>query len=328
MHIRRISTFVYRVTLDVPVATSFGIMGDRPMVLVRVDTDTGISGWGEVWCNWPACGAEHRGRLAAEELGPLLIGKEIADIPALHAEMLARLRIVMLQTGEAGTYHQALAGLDMALWDAQAKAAGVPLHDLLAPGSAADIRVYSSGIDSRQALDMIDVSRRHGHTAFKVKVGFDLDGDGARVGAIKSSLAPEELLMADANQAWTLTQALSFVAELDDTALFWLEEPLAVDAPAADFEQLAQASPCPLAGGENLSRLEDFRAAIKAGALGVIQPDAAKWGGISGSLSVARAAGAAGAALLPAFPGWRGRPCRFGPSAGGQRIARSARDRR
>lgn len=303
MRIRRICAFVYRVTLDVPIATSFGTMADRPMVLVRVDTDQDISGWGEVWCNWPACGAEHRGRLAAEELGPLLIGKEIADIPALRAELLSRLRIVMLQTGEAGPYHQALAGLDMALWDAKAKAAGKQLHSLLSPDSGADIRAYASGIDNRQAQDAIEASRHGGHRAFKVKVGFDLEGDMERVRGIRASLAPEELLMADANQAWTLAQALAFAEGLADTPLFWLEEPMAVDAPAAALGQLAEAAAFPLAGGENLSRSEDFEDAIKAGSLSVIQPDAAKWGGVSGCIWVARMASAAGRLYCPHFLG-------------------------
>ncbi|MFP6710086.1 MAG: hypothetical protein VB913_00105 [Rhodospirillales bacterium] len=74
LKISAVDAFVFRYPLETVVQTSFGIMQDRPMVLVRVTDDDGISGWGEIWCNFPAIGAKHRARLVDSVLAPLLTG--------------------------------------------------------------------------------------------------------------------------------------------------------------------------------------------------------------------------------------------------------------
>src|SRR3546814_13951320 len=96
--------------------------------------------------------------------------------------------------------------------------------------------------------------------------------------------------MVDANQGWTVEQALAVLPLLRPFDLDWLEEPLAVDAPAADWARLAEAFPIPLAAGENLRGEAAFDAAIDGGALSVVPPDVAKSGGVRGCFAVARRA--------------------------------------
>src|SRR3546814_12277248 len=107
-------------------------MGDRPAVVLRLRDADGAEGWGEVWCNFPGCGAEHRGRLVATVLAPLLIGRKVED-PALEWRRLTdATRILALQSGEAGPSAPAIPGLTIALWDLAPPRAGLPpcrLHD-------------------------------------------------------------------------------------------------------------------------------------------------------------------------------------------------------
>ena len=146
-------------------------------------------------------------------------------------------------------------------------------------------------------------ARADGHRRFKLKVGFDMNTDIAAVHDIHNSLDDNELIACDANQGWSLEQAQEFIAGVSGVPLHWMEEPLPVFANAAEWQALAQNSPIPLAGGENIMGEAEFHHAIKAGALSVIQPDVAKWGGITACLDVARNALANGRRYFPHFLG-------------------------
>ena len=92
--------------------------------------------------------------------------------------------------------------------------------------------------------------------------------------------------MLDANQAWDLATARHMADRLHEFAPAWLEEPLRADRPISEWQQLASSTRIPLAAGENLIGTEAFESMIGSGALGVVQPDLAKWGGVSGCLPV------------------------------------------
>lgn len=298
-----IETRVYRVPLERFVVTSFGTMRDRPAVYVRIEDAEGNFGWGEVWCNWPACGAEHRARLVTEDVAEFVFA-ECFDEPAALARHLAeRTAIKVLQTDERGPFQQAIAGLDTAIFDLAARRAGVPLHIYLAPGSPGRIKAYASGIHISEAPRMVAECRAAGYRAFKVKVGFDPARDAAQVNDLIAGLRPGERLMVDANQSWSIDQSKAFLAALGHAPLGWFEEPMRVDAPEALWHGLAGATRIPLAGGENFTSLADFAHAIKAGTHGVIQPDVAKWGGVSGCFEAGRMANAGGRIYCPHFLG-------------------------
>ncbi|WP_432349035.1 mandelate racemase/muconate lactonizing enzyme family protein (plasmid) [Shinella yambaruensis] len=301
--IRSVEAHVFRVPLEKPVSTSFGTMRDRPAVLVRLEDDAGLIGWGEIWCNWPACGAEHRARLLVSDIAPRILDRPLPDPADLWKELTATTHILVLQTGEAGPYAQVIAGFDMAYWDLAARRRGVPLAVALSPDAAGAVRAYASGIHIRDAEKVVAQSRAAGYRDFKVKVGFDFDRDLALIRALAGSLQPGETLHADANQAFSPEAARDFLSATADLGLGWVEEPVRVDAGPAVWGELARLTATPLAGGENLAGLRAFRSAIGAGHLSVIQPDAAKWGGPTGCRAVARAAIAAGRRYCPHFLG-------------------------
>lgn len=303
LSIARIDAFVYRYPHDRPVSTSFGVMRDRPAVFVRLEAGDGAFGWGEIFANWPSAGAEHRANLLAQDIADLVLDVPLQKPQDLFHKLTRETRIRAIQCGEQGPFRQVIAGLDIALWDLFARRQGVPLRALIDPAASAQIPAYASGIDVRDGAAALSAARAAGHRAFKVKVGFALDDDAAAVRALAKSLQPGERLMADANQAWDVAQAERFLRAIEGVQIGWLEEPIPVDCPAAGWARLAAASDVPLAGGENIAGFEDFDTAIAAGALSVLQPDVAKWGGITGCGIVAKRAMAAGRTYCPHFLG-------------------------
>ena len=302
VRIARVDAFVLRCPIETPVRTSFGTMRDRPAVFVRVEDDAGAVGWGETWCNFPACGAEHRAQLIATVVAPLLVGQRFAS-PAAAFEQLSRATAVLaIQSGEHGPLAQSIAGVDLALWDLCARRRGEPLWWLLG-GTSDRIAVYASGINPDEPAAVVAAKRAAGFRAFKLKVGFDVARDLANVTALRRLLGPDAALMVDANQGWSLEQALDRVRALAPFGLGWIEEPLRADRPDSEWAAVAAASPAPLAGGENLSAADAFDDAIAARRFDVIQPDIAKWGGISGCWPVIERVRAAGLRYCPHYLG-------------------------
>ena len=301
--LRHAEVFVFRAPIDAPVRTSFGVMHDRPAVLLRVEDEDGLCGWGEAWCNFPSCGAEHRGRLLAETVLPSALSASWRDPGGLVGEVARKLRILRLQADEPGPMDQALACLDIALWDLAARRAGVPLHALLGDAAMTAMPAYASGINHPGVAETVARTRQEGYRAFKVKIGFGREQDEANIRAALGSLLPGERLAADANQAWTLEQALEALPRLRRYPLLWVEEPLACDRPAAEWAARAAAGRFTLAAGENIRGEAAFDGAIAAASVRVVQPDVCKWGGLTGCLRVARAALAAGLHYCPHYLG-------------------------
>ena len=303
MTIARITVSAYRVPIASPVATSFGVMHNRPAVFVRLEDSEGAFGWGEIFANWPAAGAEHRARLVVEDMADLLLGQTFKSAQDLFAQLTDKTHIRALQCGEWGPFRQVIAGLDTAMTDLEARRLGLPVARFLNPNAGQTVPCYASGIAIAQSGPQIDQSRELGFSMFKVKVGFDLDRDTALLHALIQSLGSGETLCADANQAWDLPEAERFVAACRDLPLGWLEEPLPADAPLTHWHALAAQCPAPLAGGENITGTGGFADAIATGVFGVLQPDIAKWGGFSGCYPVAQAIRNAGLRYCPHFLG-------------------------
>ena len=295
---------MFRAPIDAPVRTSFGIMYDRPAVLVRLEDKDGAHGWGEVWCNFPSVGAEHRARLITEVLVPLL-AKQPTILPTKMFSYLTRTtHILKIQCGEPGPLSQAIAGLDIAVWDLFARKKGIPLYTLFNGNKKIEnVPVYASGINPEESLKTVSDCRKEGYRAFKLKAGFGPDIDFPNINRIIERLSADEALMLDANQAWNLAEAKFFIDKISDYPIAWLEEPLPADRPEAEWAQLSSASSIPLAAGENICGIEDFSNRISAGHIAVIQPDVCKWGGVTGCLQVAQAAIKAGKRYCPHYLG-------------------------
>jgi D-galactarolactone cycloisomerase len=301
--IARVETRVVRTPIAVPIRTSFGIMRDRPAVYVKVTDTDGAEGFGEVWCNFPSVGAEHRARLADQLIGPLLIESGKLELRGIFAHLMQRLHILAIQSGEWGPLGHVAAGIDAACHDLAARKAGLPLWRFLGGSGTGQIRAYASGIGPEAPGELAASAASRGHTSFKLKVGFGRETDLRSLGAIRSVLAPGSLLMADANQGWRVDDALSGVRMCADHGAIWIEEPIAADRPLTEWTTLANESPIALAGGENINRLSDFETVIAGRIFRYLQPDVAKWGGVSGCLEAARLARDAGMIYCPHFLG-------------------------
>ncbi|TAJ41811.1 MAG: mandelate racemase/muconate lactonizing enzyme family protein [Reyranella sp.] len=300
----RVEAHVFRTPVKEPVRTSFGIMTERVAVFVHAEDSDGARGWGEIWCNFPNAAAEHRALLFADIVAPRVLGKSLDDPVALWSELDRALHVLRVQSGDAGALSAAAAGLDLAIHDLRARKRGLPLWRALGGSDDSPVPVYASGLNpGRAAHDTVDRMRAAGYRAYKIKIGFGEETDLGSLRPVARELKAGERLMVDVNQGWDLRTACVLAPKLGEFGLHWIEEPLLADRPAAEWTQVAAAAPTQLAGGENLRGAGPFQEMIDSGLFGVIQPDAAKWGGHSGCLPVARAALAAGRTYCPHFLG-------------------------
>lgn len=298
--IHSIEAFCYRYPLATPVVTSFGKMLNRPAVFVRAVDEDGVEGWGEAWSNFPAPGAEHRARLVNEVLAPGLVGRRF-DSPAQAFEVLSKgTEVLALQCGEPGPFAQAISGIDLALWDLSARRQRLPLWRLLG-GQSRRIKVYASGINPGGAAQTAEAALARGHRALKLKVGFGVETDLANLAALRA-IVGAGMLAADANQGWSVDQALEMLPRLAAFDLRWLEEPIRADRPREEWRRL-RAARMPIAAGENISSVEGFKDVLAEDVLGVVQPDIAKWGGLSACTGVARDILKAGKTFCPHYLG-------------------------
>lgn len=303
LRIRKLEALLFRAPIEEPLRTSFGVLTNRPALLVRAEDADGAVGWGEVWCAFPPCGAEHRAALIDTLLAPAVTGEDWESPAAAFEAMTARTHIMMLQAAEPGPLAQAISGVDIALWDLAARRAGQPLWRHLGGTGFGDMPVYASGINPDRPQVIASAKRSEGYTAFKLKVGFGEHRDVANLRTLRDVLGPDARLMVDANQGWDLETALAMAARLAEFDIAWLEEPLACDRPAAEWAALAKASPVPLAAGENQRGAAEFDAMIGSRACGYIQPDMTKWGGFTGCLPVAKKIIDAGLTYCPHYLG-------------------------
>jgi L-alanine-DL-glutamate epimerase-like enolase superfamily enzyme len=273
------------------------------MILVRVEDRGGAVGWGEIWCNFPPPGAEHRARLLRELVAPLATAQPFAAPEDLYERLANATHVMAIQGGEPGPFAQVLAGLDVAVHDLAARRTGEPLWRRLG-GRSPTMGCYASGLNPDDGTEVALQRRAEGHLAFKLKVGFGRERDLANVRALRAALGPDATIMVDANQAWpVVTTAMDMARGLEEFGLAWLEEPMPATRPWEAWRRLAAATRIPLAAGENLRGDDSFAAAGEEGGIRVVQPDIAKWGGFTGCQRVARAALAAGRRYCPHFLG-------------------------
>ena len=301
--ITRAEVFVFRAPILKPVRTSFGIMYNRPAVLLRLEDSDGAFGWGEAWCNFPSCGAEHRANLLESVIVPMLLGKSLVSPQQTFEELSDKTAVLALQADEPGPLAQSIAAADIALWDLFARKAGKPLHQFLGGTSVAGVPVYASGMNPTGLLDTIEDSRNNGFRAFKFKIGFDQEQDLQNVKDACGGLHSGEILAVDANQAWSLPEAKHMAGLIGDAPLAWLEEPLRCDTPLSRWQELQEHCRIPLAAGENIRSRKGFEDVCASRSMAVIQPDICKWGGLSLCFQVAKAVLAAELRYFPHYLG-------------------------
>ena len=292
-------TSVTPIALNLP----FEIGGPKPLfagkprnmeiLLVRVETDSGIVGWGEAFgfAVWPAT------RAALESLiAPLATGRDERDIPALMSDLQRKLHLL----GRTGAVMYAMSGLDIALWDIAGKAAGKPLADLLGGARRREFDAYASLVRYGDPVLVASSAKRaveRGYRAIKLhEIGAE------QVKVARDAIGPNVKLMMDTNCPWTVAEALAIANQVREYDLFWFEEPV---WPPEDYRGLAQLRrECGIAvsAGENAVSYMDFAAMFDASAVDYAQPSVTKIGGVTEMMRIAGLARERGVNLVPHSP--------------------------
>lgn len=259
-------------------------------VLVRVDTDGGLTGWGEAFAYGAPLAVCN---VVDEQLAPLLVGEDPARLEA-HLDRLQRVLMVWARRG-LGMF--ALAGVDLALWDLAGKALGAPVWRLLGGRAQPQARAYASLLRYASPSDVGRVAAglaALGYTAIKLH-----QTDVESVAVARDAVGDDVELMLDTNCPWTVEQAIAMARRLEPLGLRWLEEPV---WPPEDYRGLARvraATSIPIAAGENEATAFGFREAFDAGGMDIAQPSVTKVGGLSELRKVAVVAASANVTVVP-----------------------------
>ena len=271
-----------------PVRTASGTIDRFPLVLIDVYTDAGVTGraYAQVYLPELLPALEQAvASLAGMASGLQLVPRDV------HAHLLRRCRLF----GMKGLLGVALGGLDMALWDAWARARGEPLARALG-AELRPLRAYHSvGLyDAREVVAIAEETLAAGFAGLKIKAGFPTFAeDLAAVRAARRTLGSSIALMVDYNQSLTLPEAMARCKALDDEGLEWIEEPVLADD-LAGCARIASAITTPLQIGENFHGTSEMRAAIAARASDLVMPDAQFIHGVTGWLEASALAQTAG----------------------------------
>lgn len=293
--------------------SDFGKTLSFDCVLVRVETESGLVGWGEAKEAVGSAG-NHATLVAAinERFGPMLIGENARDISRLWELMYSGVRghyalehaRVFPILGRRGVGISAISGIDMALWDLLGKHLGVPVWQLLGGRRAERFRAYASGgwADEHGIGEQLaGYVERGGFRAVKMRVGVidgSPDASARRVAAARRVLGPDIGIACDAHGTFSVAEAKRFCRLVEDHDLLWFEEPVTAD----DKEGLAEVragTSVPIAAGESEYTRFDFRDLIALKAVDVLQPDLAICGGITEAMRIAALASAWNLRLAP-----------------------------
>lgn len=317
MRITDVTTIKLRFPMQIAMADAIHYMPERPTLLVQVHTDTGLVGLGEA----AAYGGflESTEALITGELRTTILGQDPFKVEQLWAMMATRAQ----QRGRRGMLMMAISGVDIALWDLIGQATHTPLYRLLG-GYQEQLPVYASAGFYAQDKGVQQLGEEvagyieRGFQCVKIKVGRQPDAllnplhqmpatdyatvsfeeDVARVQAARAALGPTRKLAIDANNAWTPSLALKFMAAVKDQDIYWLEEPVAtddLDGSALVAHQLTT----PVSGYETETGLPGFRDLITRHAVDIVQPDVIWTGGITECRKVAALAQAFGLPVIP-----------------------------
>ncbi|MBV6436910.1 MAG: D-galactarolactone cycloisomerase [Anaerolineae bacterium] len=253
-------------------------------VIVRIETDGGRVGWGEM--HTPVAG-EVAKAAADALLAPLLLGRDPRQIGPLWDAMYSSMRI---RGHFNGFLMEAISGVDMALWDILGKAAGVSACKLMGGQVRDRVPLYASCLPSVSVsageagiADVVAAAQglvARGFTTLKVKVGVRLDIDRALIGALRSALGPRVGIAVYAGGAYDFPYARQAGRMLEDFDVLWLEEPLAPEL-RRDYARLTRALDIAVAGGGALAGRWAFNDYLADGAFDLIKPDVGRAGGLS-----------------------------------------------
>jgi mandelate racemase len=281
--IRAIRSIGVEVPMTYALGTSRGVITKAPLLLIDLETEEGVTGRSYLWCYFPA--AMPAIAKILEEVARVVEGERLAP-----ADLWSKLAERFALIGVQGIVRMAMAGFDVAAWDALALAAGWPLATLIG-SSPKRIPAYNScGLGLMAPGEVADEAEKllaRGFRAVKLRLGYPtLAEDLAALHAVKKRIGSEIAVMVDYNQALSLAQALERGRALDQEGIYWLEEPIRHDDYAGNAT-LVRELETPIQIGENFSESTAMAVALAAGAADYVMPDLERIGGVTGWLRAA-----------------------------------------
>ena len=259
--------------------TSRGTITKAPLLLIDLETEEGVTGRSYLWCYFPAALAAIAAILAEAER--VLEGERVAPVD-LWSTLAGRFALIGVQ----GIVRMAMAGIDIASWDAVANAAGLPLATLIGSRPRRIPAYNSCGLGLMTSADDVASEAEkllaRGFRAVKLRLGYPtLAQDLAALRAVKERVGSEVAVMVDYNQALGLPEALERGRALDRENILWLEEPIRHDD-YAGYARLVRQLQTPIQIGENFSESSAMAAALAAAAADYVMPDLERIGGVTG----------------------------------------------
>ena len=287
--VRALRATAVEVPMNHVLGTSAAAVVAAPLLLIDLETDEGVTGRSYLFCYLRGAAPAMAAMVA--EVERMVKGERLPP-RELWPRMAKRFTLIGVQ----GIVRMAMAGFDMAWWDAHARAAGKPLVEFLG-GSRRPIRAYNScglGLMDMEALAReTDEMLEGGFRGVKLRLGYPtLDEDLAAVKTVQARLPKGVELMVDYNQALSVDEALRRGRALDDKGLAWIEEPIRHD----DYRgaaRLAAHLATPIQIGENFSQPFAMEEALASRACDLVMPDLERIGGVTGWLRAAELARAA-----------------------------------
>jgi L-alanine-DL-glutamate epimerase-like enolase superfamily enzyme len=266
---------------------------DRSIV-VRATAEDGGIGWGETY---GICAPRAACEIVNDLLAPVLIGEDVTDIGAIWDLLYGLMRV----RGAWGGFHvDAIAAIDIALWDLKGKAAGKPVRDLIGPTVHATIPSYLSGLPAATLEERVSLAKSwqaRGIGAFKFAAVVSREGIVAEMAALREALGDTAEILIDLHWKFTPAEAAALIEELASYRPGFVEAPIKPED-IAGLAQLAAASPVPVAAGEEWYTEYEAANRLAAGPLAYIQPEMGHTG-ITQFLRIARIAAAKRVAVAP-----------------------------
>ena len=288
MKITSIKSHVLRYELDKELGYSQQYYKHRTAHLVEVETDEGITGWGE--CFGPGNIALANKYIVEKVIQPLIKG----DDPLNKEYIWHKVYNLLRDSGQKGMPIQALSGIDIALWDILAKKSNLPLYQLLGGKTNDKIPVYGYGmmlqkktVDELCELFKNEASqiKENNFKAMKMKIGMGPKEDLKLVSAVRDTIGSEFKLMVDANHAYNKNDALYVGRGLDEMNIYWFEEPVAPED-YDGYKELKEKLKTNIAGGEAEFTKYGWNQLIKNNCIDIAQPEVCGLGGITEYLKV------------------------------------------
>jgi D-galactarolactone cycloisomerase len=279
----------FPVSAEGGVSLGIGRTVKRDTVVVKVTTDEGVIGYGEAHHGRAPGAVAH---LINTTLRQLLLGRDACDVVGAWRGVY---QMQLNSHGMGAATSMGLSGIDMALWDIRAKAAGWPLYRMLG-GASRPVPAYAGGISLgfQPPDDLVQEAKglvARGYRALKLRIGDTVERDLVRVQRVREAFGPEIDILVDANAAYTYEDVRRIMPVLDACSVGWLEEPFAAHD-HRNYRDAARLGRTPLAAGENHYTRFEFHRLIEDGAIRILQPDLSKTGGLTEALRIAAMASA------------------------------------